>query len=154
MRRRDDEAVSEVLGFVLTFALSAIFLMIALSSFYAARNNSEGVVAGVELKAIADRVAARIVEVGLIGQEFPNVVATFTISIPQSIGDQPYYVDAATSKVTATTLGGDISAEATTLKLDAVTGFVVTGRAHSSNEHVTISYALTSGNPTITISGV
>lgn len=152
MRRRgDDQAVSEVLGFVLSFALSAVFLMIALSSFYTARNNTEAVVSAVELRAIADRVASRVIEAGLIGQEFPNATYNVTVAIPTDLSGQPYYVVATATTVFVNATSGDISASASTLRLDAVTGFAVSGRAESSNGRVTIIYSLQNAGATKSI---
>lgn len=138
----DDRGVSEVLGFILSFALSAVFLMIALTSFYAAKSNTEAVVSAVELRAIADRVSARVVEAGLIGQEFPNATYNVTIPIPTDLSGVPYYVNATASAIYVNASTGELSAHASTLRLDAVTGFVVSGRAESSNGRVTITYSL------------
>lgn len=142
MRRSNDEGVSEVLGFILSFALSAVFLMIALNSFYAAKGNTEAVVNAVELRAIADRVSARVVEAALIGQEFPNATYNVTIAVPTDLNGLPYYVEATASTIYVNASGGQLSASASTLRLDAVTGFAVSGRAESSNGHVTVTYSL------------
>lgn len=145
MRRlKNDEGVSEVLGFILSFALSAVFLMIALNSFYAAKSNTEAVVSGVELRAIADRVASRVIEAGLIGQEFPNATYNVTVAIPTDLNGVPYYVDATAATIYANATTEEVRATASTLRLDAVTGFQVSGRVHSSNGHVIITYSLQS----------
>lgn len=140
--RRDDRAVSEVLGFVLSFALSAVFLMIALTSFYAAKNNTDSVVVAVELRSIADRVAGGVIEAGLMGQEFPNATFNLTLAIPFDLQGAPYYVNATKSQIYVNASSGEVSASASTLKLDAVTGFEVSGRVESSAERVIITYSL------------
>lgn len=143
MRRltRDDSGVSEVIGFVLSFALSAMFLMISLNTFFLAKNNSDDVVTAAELKTIADRVAARIVEAGLIGGEFPNATLNVTINIPQSLNGHPYYVEARPYGVFANTTDLPLSATATTFKLDAVVGFTVDGTVYSGGERLVIEYS-------------
>lgn len=143
--------MSEVLGFILSFALSAVFLMIALNSFYAAKGNTEAVVTAVELRAIADRVAARVVEAGLIGQEFPNATYNVTLPIPVELNGLPYYVNATATAIYVNATNGELSASASTLRLDAVTGFAVFGRAESSNGHVTVTYSLQNAGATRSI---
>lgn len=142
MMRADDAAVNEVLGFILSFALSAIFLMLAMSSFWQARNNSDSVITATELRSIADRVAAGIVEAGLVGQEWPNATMNITIQIPQALNGHDYYVNATRSLVYVNATDGFASASASTFKLDAVSGFAVGGKAYSGNEHVTVTYSL------------
>lgn len=140
--QRDDSGVSELIGFILSFALSAVFLLIALGSFYTARENTDAVVTGVELKTIANRVAEHIVEAGLVSQEFPNATLNVTVALPQDLNGHPYYVEATPSAIYANTTDGTLSAQATTFKLDAVTGVSVNGRVYSSNEVLIVSYSL------------
>lgn len=141
-RLADDRGVSEVVGFILSFALSAVFLMISLTSFYAAKSNTEAVVSAVELRAIADRVASRVVEAGLMGQEFPNATYNVTVAIPTDLNGVPYYVDATPAAIHVNSTTEETRATASTLRLDAVTGFQVSGRAYSSNGHVVVTYSL------------
>ena len=138
--RRDDEAVTEVIGYVLSFALSAIFLLIALNVFHAARGNTEQVVTGVELKAIADKVASDIVDMGLVAQEFPNATMQTSIDIPQSLSGRLYTVQATPARVMITTNDGELYAEASTYKTDAITGISVDGTVDSSNQRIIITY--------------
>lgn len=151
--RRDDGGVSEVIGFVLSFALSAIFLLIAMNSFWVAKDNTDGVVTAVELKTIANRVAARVVEAGLSAQEFPNATLDLTVALPQELNGHLYYVDATASAIYVRSTDGSLSASATTFKLDAVTGLTVSGRVHSSDERLIVTYSLQNGAPTIRIHG-
>jgi hypothetical protein len=146
MRRRslhqDDRAISEVLGFILSFALSAIFLMIALSSFYAARNNTDGIVAASELRSVADRVATRIVEAGLVGQEFPNATINLTLNIPQDLNGHPYQIVAKKTGIWVNASDATYSSMASVFKVDAVSGVDVCGTAYSGEEHLIITYSL------------
>lgn len=153
MLRRDDGAVTEVIGYVLSFALSAIFLLIALNLFYGAKGNTEQVVDGVELRSIADRVATRIVEAGLVSQEFENATLNYTINIPQSLNGRPYWVRAGSDQITAGTVDGTLTATSTTFKLEVISGMTVSGTVQSSSERVIVTYRQVAGNPTITIHG-
>lgn len=147
--RRDDKAVTEVIGYVLSFALSAMFLLIALNVFHAARGNTEHVVTGVELKAIADKVASDVVDMGLVAQEFPNATLETSIDIPQTLTGRLYTVKATPAQVFAYTNDGELRAEASTYKTDAIPGIDVTGEVDSSNQRIVIRYR----NSDITISG-
>lgn len=138
---QDDTGVSEVIGFVLSFALSAIFLLIAMNSFWVAKDNTDGVVTAVELKTIANRVAARIVEAGLSSQEFPNATLNVTIPLPQDLNGRGFYVEARAWAVYVNSTDGTLSATATTFKLDAVQGVQVTGKVQSSDEVLVVSYS-------------
>ena len=142
----DDRGFTEVLGFILSFALSAVFLMIAMSSFYTARSNTDSVLAASELKSIADRVASRIVEAGLVGQEFPNATINLTVVIPQDINGHPYQVVAKATGVWVNATDAPYSGMATVFKVDAVSGVAVSGTTYSSLQHLIVTYSLQ--NPT------
>lgn len=150
---RDDGAITEVVGFVLSFALSAMFLLIAMNSFWVAKDNTDSVVTAVELKTIANRVAAKIVEAGLSAQEFPNATLNITVPLPQELNGHIYYVEATPSMVIVKSTDGALSASATTFKLDAVPDITVSGTVHSSGEILVVSYSLQDGKPDIRIHG-
>jgi hypothetical protein len=147
---RDDEAVTEVIGYVLSFALSAMFLLISLNVFDSARDNTDHVLTGVELKTIADRVAGRIVELGLVSQEFPEARMNITLSIPQSLNGRIYTVTASATQVLAATNDGEVTARATTFKSGVTVPAGIAGVVDSSNERLLVKYSRTDG---ITISG-
>lgn len=151
--RRDDGAITEVVGFILSFALSAVFLIIAMNSFWVAKDNTDGVVTAVEMKTIANRVAGKIVEAGLAAQEFPNATLEITVPLPQELNGHIYYVEATPSMVLVKSTDGTLSASATTFKLDAVPDITVSGTAHSSGELLVVSYSLKDGKPDIRIHG-
>lgn len=141
-----DAAVTEVIGYVLSFALSAIFLLISLSVFDAARGNTDHVVTGVELRTIADRVAGRIVEMGLVSQEFPNATMDVTLVVPQSLDGTLYTVVASKESIRVSTDDGALSATATTYKSEALPNIDITGSVGSSNERVHLHYELLANN--------
>jgi hypothetical protein len=151
MFRRRDDGVTEVIGYVLSFALSAIFLLLALNIFWAARTNTEDVTTGVELKTLTDRVAARIVEMGAVSQEFPNSTMSMLINIPQMLNGQTYELTAAAGEVTAVTNDGLLTASSTTFKVDVLTAISVSGTVDSSNERLVVQYMLDGATRKITI---
>lgn len=149
----NDSAVSEVIGFVLSFALSAIFLLIAMNSFWVAKDNTDGVVTAVELKTIANRVAARVVEAGLSAQEFENATLNVTVPLPQELNGRGYYVEARAWAVYVNSTDGTLTASATTFKLDAVPDVQVTGRVQSSDEVLVVTYSKQGSTKLIRIHG-
>ncbi|GEM_PF-4360568 len=144
----DDSGTSEVIGFILSFALSSIFLLIALSTYHQASDNTDGVVTGVELKAVADRIATRVVDAGLIGQEFPNASLNITMDLPQTANGHSYLVTANASTISVAATDGTVSASSTTFKLDAVSGVTVSGSVYSTQERIVITYSLQNGGST------
>lgn len=140
---RDDRGVTEVVGFILSFAISAIFLLIALNTFYTAKGNTDAMVQGVELKTIADQVASRVVEAGLVGQEFPESRMDLALDIPQTINGVSYTIRIDNDAVRVSADDGSATATATTFRLDAVSGMVVSGTVRSELERVVITYEQT-----------
>lgn len=140
---RDDRGVTEVVGFILSFAISAIFLLIALNTFYTAKGNTDAMVQGVELKTIADQVASRVVEAGLVGQEFPESRMDLALDVPQTINGVSYTIRIDNDAVRVSADDGSATATATTFRLDAVSGMVVSGTVRSELERVVITYEQT-----------
>lgn len=151
--RRDEEAVTEVIGYILTFALSAVILLISIQAFNVARNNSDAVVTAVELKAIANRIAQRVIEAGQISQDFPNATFSVVVSVPQEVNGHGFYVEIATdeTEITAVAVDGTATASSTTFNLEELDIPTVSGEAQSSNEKITITYSRSSGTKTIRI---
>jgi len=89
---RDEAAVNEVLGFILMFALSSIILIFSLRAFTTAQDSSNDLVAAVELKNIANRISARLVQAGNVGQEFPQAEFKVVIRLPDEIAGYRYTI--------------------------------------------------------------
>ncbi|MEA3202142.1 MAG: hypothetical protein QOE90_3570 [Thermoplasmata archaeon] len=142
--RRDDRAVSEVIGFILSFALSSVFLLIALGTYYQASGNTDNVITGVELKGVADRVATRIVDAGLIAQEFPNASLNITMDLPQTANGHSYLVTATATAVWVNATDGVAQSNSTTFKLDQVSGISISGSVYSTQERIVVGYSLQS----------
>lgn len=139
LSRRDD-AASEIMGYIMMFALSAGVLVISLQSFSVAKESSEELVASSEMQAIANRVAARLVEVSKVAEEFPNATYNVTLRVPEQIQGRNYRVHVNETDVRVATPEGDLAANATTFKLDAVTDLTINGTALSSSGRVIVSY--------------
>lgn len=91
-RRGDDGAVTEVIGFILMFALSALILIVSMRAFNAAQANSNDLVAAVELRNIANRLSSRVVQAAIVSQEFPHADFDVTVKVPMDIAGYHYSV--------------------------------------------------------------
>lgn len=140
-----DEAVSEVIGFILMFALSSVILLISVHSFTAAKNDSAAVLAAAEMKSIATRVSSRLVEAGLVSQDFPEAKFNVTLEMPRQVAGYEYKVEIYSKAVNVTGLSGvPAPTSSTTFRLDAyATGnacFAIRGSAVSSYGMMAVSY--------------
>lgn len=137
---RREEAVSEILGYILMFALSSVILVVSLQSFTSAKQGSEDIVSSVEMRSLADRVSARLLEASKVAQEFPNATYNITLRVPTTIGGETYRVSTTSTLVTVETLNGGTRATASTYKLDAIPDLRVGGAVYSSDGHITVRY--------------
>lgn len=147
---RNEDGVTEVVGYILTFALSAIILLISVQSFTVARQNSEAVITVVEMRNIANRIATRVVEAGLAGQEFPNATFEVVVNIPKEFNGREYSIQLMPEQVLVVSTDGLTTVSASTFRLDAIYQNVG-GTVYSQSERVIVSYSYDGGDKTITI---
>lgn len=134
---RDDRAVTEVLGFILMFALSALILIVSMRAFNAAQANSNDLVAAVELRNVANRLSSRVVQAAIVSQEFPQADFNVTVKVPAEIAGYRYtarfrdrdgptltptnpIIYVATEGNNLVTEGSLITGEASTFRIDEV----------------------------------
>ncbi|MHB8584587.1 MAG: hypothetical protein ACYDDF_01945 [Thermoplasmatota archaeon] len=145
VRRRSDAGVSEVVGFILMFGLSAIILIISVQSFTTAENTSNAMLAGAEMKGVADRIATRLVQVGIIYQQFPNASANITLTVPPTIAGKSYAATITPTTVYVNTTDASAEATSSTFHLDAYSAadpcFLVKGTVPSSWGAFIVSYS-------------
>lgn len=106
--RHDDDAVSEVIGYVLTFAIISGVLVISMLTFNVARERTADRVLEVEAASVAHRVAAAIVEAGLFVERqttagAPPTALYLVLDLPDSFQNKPYTI-AITSCASPTTV--------------------------------------------------
>lgn len=140
-----DDAVQEVIGFILMFALSSVILLISVNAFTAAKGDSEAVLAAAEMKAVATRISSRLVEAGIVSQDFPDSRFNVTIDVPRQVAGYEYKVEIYSKAVNVTGLTGTPPpTTSTTFRLDAyATGnpcFAIRGSAISSYGTLKITY--------------
>ncbi len=105
-RRRlgsDASGVSEVIGYILSFAILSTVLLVALLTFNSARAQAEERVTEVEVASIAHRVAEAVIQVGVYAEAHagssPEV--TLRLELPAGIGSRGYSVDLCTMSGTS-----------------------------------------------------
>lgn len=140
-----------MIGFILAFAISAVLLVVSVQAFSRARETTESIVTGVELRGIANRVATRISQAGVVAQELPNATITFRIPVSTDLGGTPYHATAYSTNVTAFTTGELLEGNATLYKLHVIPYLRIGGEAQSSTGWMNITYSYTRNVTTTTM---
>jgi hypothetical protein len=146
---RDEDAVSETLGYILMFFLSAAVLVLSLQMFVQARAATTDLQVASELKLVSDRVAAEVQEAGVVALQFPNSTYNVTIMLPELRG-QPFYVNASHDQVWANSTDGKATAESDAFHVEEL-GLQLAGTVYNSQGYVTVQYSNASGWKTIVI---
>jgi hypothetical protein len=136
--------VSEVVGFVLTFGISAVVLVVAVQSFATAQQTTNTMLAAAEMKNVANRIATRLVQAGILYQDFPNSSTNITLTIPPTVAGKQYTAAVTPTTVYVNTTDRSANATASTFHLDAYSQtdpcFRVTGSVPSSYSSLVVRY--------------
>lgn len=89
--RRDDVGVSEVIGFLLTFGIISMILLVAMLGFNNAQKNAEQRLIEIQGSGAAQRVAAAAVDVALFAQDNPYEIA-IALDLPSELEGISYNV--------------------------------------------------------------
>lgn len=108
--RLADEAVSEVLGYVLMLFLSSAVLMVSLQAFLMSRDTTADLQQGRELRVIVERLAQEVQQAGFVASEMPEASYVTQLRLPE-LGGRAYYVNLSGNKVYANTTDGELQAE-------------------------------------------
>ena len=136
---RNDSAVSSVVGFILSFALSAMILIVSIFAFTSMQDSVYARAAEIELKDLGNRVVAGISESLEVRRNFPNATYSRTIPLPAAIKGREYYVEATSDRVYVNTTDGRIHVASTTYKASAE-GASISGRAYSSSMYLVVTF--------------
>jgi sensor domain CHASE-containing protein len=147
LARASDEAVSEVLGYILMFFLSSAVLVLSLQAFVQSRAATSDLQAANELRLVSDRVANEVLQAGIVAGEFPN--STYEVSIPlPELPGRAFYVNASATTIWANTTDGKVAADATAFQVSQL-GLQLAGSVYNSQGHVKVRYATVGGAKTI-----
>jgi hypothetical protein len=147
--RRCEQAVSEVVGYILMFFLSSAILLLSLQAFLTSRDASTNLQAANELRLVANRVAQEVQQAGVVAAQLPNSTYEVTIPLP-TLSGIPYYVEANHSKVWANTTDGKIVANADAFQVEQL-GLTLSGKVYGSQGYAKVRYNVTAGAKAITL---
>lgn len=139
-RTDDDEAVSEVIGFIMMFALSAIILIFTLRAFDITHTRTREASAEVQLQGLADRVSSRVVQAGLVAERYPNATLEVRVDLPESVEGFGYTVAGTNSTVYVNSTDGQVEQNSTTFETQAIDGVWIHGTVFSGPYDLTVTY--------------
>lgn len=91
--RSDDAGVSEVVGFLLTFAILSILLVGSMIAFNVAQERAEERTVGLQMESVAARVAGLIVQTSLLAeQQGASTALAYTVDLPPELEGRAYEV--------------------------------------------------------------
>lgn len=147
LARASDEAVSEVLGYILMFFLSSAVLVLSLQAFLQSRDATTDLQVANELRLLSDRVANEVLQAGLVAGEFPNSTYELTLALPDLPG-HTFYVNASSTTVWANTTDGKVTADSAAFQVSQM-GLQLAGTVYNSQGHVKVRYSTVGGQKTI-----
>ena len=135
--RTNNKGVSQVIGFVLTFA---IISMVTTSTIYTVsvlveRRNK--VASELIAQDIVNYVVNAIMECTATRQTYPNANYSKMIEIPTTISGRYYYIEAAGSVVYLNATDGYVREKSTTYKQEELSTGIL-GKVYSANGEITI----------------
>lgn len=149
-RREPDTAVSEVLGFIMMFALSAIILIFTMRAFDITHTRTREASAEVQLQGLADRVSSRVVQAGLVSERFPNSTFDVEVDLPERVEGFDYRVTGTNSTIHVNSTDGQITRNSTTFETEAIDGVWVHGTVYSGPYDLEVTYQHKPGRATAT----
>jgi len=108
------KGISNVLGYLLSFAIASIVMVSAVIITSGIINNRTAAVAELQAQSIANKVADAIVEAVTVDQSMPEGDYTKTMDIPLDIAGRQYYIEITDAAVYVNTTDGIVSKSAPT----------------------------------------
>lgn len=91
--RSDEQAVSEVVGYVLIFGILSMILILSMLAFAAVQDRAEAAVVAIEGESIAQRVASAVVNAALFAERHPaNASYLQPIDLPTDLEGNAYVI--------------------------------------------------------------
>jgi hypothetical protein len=139
--RRCEQAVSEVIGYILMFFLSSAILMLSLQAFLYSRHTTDDLRTASEIKIIAERMAQEVAQAGVVASEMPSAVYEGVVKLPDLRG-QSYYVNASGGQLWANTTDGRFSSNSTAFNIDLLLNpsMQIAGTVYSSQGYAKVHY--------------
>ena len=116
MFKLGDKAVSQVIGYVLTFAIISATTVTVVYTTSVLLERRATAAAEIIAQDIANHVVDAITECIAMKQEFPDANYSRVINVPTTINGKNYYIVATDERVYVNTTDGKVSAKSTTYK--------------------------------------
>jgi len=136
---RSDKAVSEVISYVLTFAITSVVVVSTILTTNAVVDSRAKVAAGLQAQIIANQVADGLLSTVLLKQEFPDANYSTTIDIPYQLASsslnglgRPYYIEASGTRVYVNSTDGQIIENSTSYNIEELCSGI-SGTAYSGS---------------------
>ena len=139
--RRNDLGAQEVIGFILTFFLSSVVLLLSLSTFTTTRQSTQDVQAAAEFQLLANRVAGVVTRASQDAESMPNATLQSTVWIPR-IPNVEYYVNLTDDYVWVNSTDGKFHANSTTFRLSGLGAVTIGGRSTAAGGLLKVCYWL------------
>jgi hypothetical protein len=139
-RRASDEAVSEVIGYVLMLFLSSAVLVLSMQAFLTSRAATQELQAATEIRLVSDRVASEVLQAGIVAHDMPNATYEATVKLP-ALQERAYWVNASNGKVYANTTDTRILAESDLYQVEALKNLQVHGTVYGAQGYLKVKYS-------------
>ena len=139
--RHAEEAVSEVIGYILMFFLSSAILMLSMQAFLFSRHTTDDLRTASELNLIAERMAGEIAQAGIVASDMPDAVYESTVKLPDLRGIA-YYVNASGGQLWANTTDGRFKSNSTAFNINLLLNpnLQLAGTVYSSQGYAKVHY--------------
>lgn len=139
--RDAEQAVSEVIGYILMFFLSSAILMLSLQAFLYSRHTTEDLRTANEIKIVAERLAAEVGQAGIVASDMPDAIYETVVKLPDLNG-QSYYVNASGGQIWVNTTDGRFTANSSAFNVDLLLNpsLQLTGTVYSSQGYAKVRY--------------
>lgn len=145
--RACEQAVTEVVGYVLMFFLSSAVLILSLQAFLQSRDSTTDLAMASEVRLLADRVAQEVLQAGIAAQDLPNATYEGVVRLP-TLGGLAYRVNASGDRVWVNSTDGRFAANATVFQVQTVVDHVH-GTVFGAQQSLKVVYQKASGWSTI-----
>lgn len=132
----DKNGVSAVVGFILSFLISALILSASILAFTSALDITYRRAAEMELQDLANRIVAGVEHAVEIYIKFPNATYVRTIPVLEEVKGRQYYIQATNDTIYVNTTDG-ISVKSTTYRAEVI-GIKISGKVYSGARSLSI----------------
>jgi hypothetical protein len=135
--RLNNKAVSQVIGYVLTFAIISATTVTVVYTMSVLLERRATAATQIIAQDIANHVVDAITECIAMKQEFPDANYSRVINVPLTINGRNYYIEANDERVYVNTTDGQISAKSTTYKQEELC-IGISGKVYPSSGKIRV----------------